>query len=148
MSMINIDDLHKEKNIKIEQRKEIYETILKKCHNKIISVSKVSNNLSCCFYEVPSYVYGLPLYDKQSCIMYLVNALVNNGFDVKYTHPNLLYVSWLGKTNNDNKTKAITYEKPKEKNYKEISDYKPKNNLIYNNNSIDNLTKKTSYLFK
>jgi hypothetical protein len=30
--------------------------------------------------------------------MFLVSALTQNGFDVRYTHPNLLFVSWIDKT--------------------------------------------------
>ena len=51
-----------------------------------------------CFYNVPKYIFGIPLYDIKSCVMFLVTALVKNGFDVKYTHPNLLYISWQNKT--------------------------------------------------
>ena len=52
-----------------------------------------------CFFQVPSYIYGIPLYDFKQCILYLVTALNKNGFEIKYTHPNLLYISWYGKTN-------------------------------------------------
>lgn len=144
MSMINIDELNKEREFRIEQKKNTYEAILKKCHNKIIMVSKSHNNLACCFFQVPKYIYGLPLYDSHACIMYLVTALVNNGFDVKYTHPNLLYISWLGKSNPKKSEKKQIENKP----YKPINEYRPTNNLIYNNNSLDLFKKKTDSLFK
>ena len=48
-----------------------------------------------CFYIIPNYVYGTPLYDVNACIVYMVQYLMKNGFYVAYTHPNLLYISWL-----------------------------------------------------
>jgi hypothetical protein len=60
--------------------------------------------------------------------MFLVTALVKNGFDVKYTHPNLLYISWQNKTNKN----ALMLEAPKtESNYSS-------NNLNNNNNNSNN----------
>lgn len=96
--MIDIDELNSEEVVKTQKKFEVYQKILEKCHYKIKTTSKTPNNLKCCFYNVPKYVFGIPLYDIKSCIMYLVTALVKNGFDVKYTHPNLLFISWQNKT--------------------------------------------------
>jgi len=139
--MINIDELNKERNDRMELKKNTYETILKQCHNRIKIVAKAHNNLACCFFIVPKYIYGLPIYDSYSCITYLVNALINNGFDVKYTHPNLLYISWLNKSNPKLAKKKEIY-----KDHREIAEYRPSNNLIYNNNSLNLFTKKTNNL--
>ena len=142
--MINIDELNRIREEKIERKKNTYETILKKCHNRIKIVANSHNNLGCCFFQVPKYIYGLPLYDSYSCIMYLVTSLLNNGFDVQYTHPNLLYISWVGKSN----PKTIEHSSKPKKDYREINDYKPTNSLIYNNNSLNSLMRKSNSLFK
>jgi hypothetical protein len=39
-------------------------------------------------------MFGVPRYDVQTCIQYVMDKLHNNGFAVKYTHPNLLFISW------------------------------------------------------
>lgn len=137
---INIDELNKEREQKIMARKKTFDDILKKCHNKIKLVSKSYNNMGCCFFNVPKYIYGLPLYDQYSCISYLVDSLLSNGFDVKYTHPNLLYISWLGKSN--------PKEKPSlgSKDYKSIDEFKPSNNLIYNNDQFNLFKNRTKLL--
>lgn len=96
---VNIDELHRQQKEKLERRYATYEKILTLCHNRIKQVAKNPDNMGFCFYNIPPYVYGVPLYDTKSCIMYVVKSLVSNGFDVKYTHPNLLWISWLGKTN-------------------------------------------------
>lgn len=97
-----------------------------------------------CFFKVPRYIYGLPLFDQYSCISYLVNSLSTNGFDVKYTHPNLLFISWLGKTNPKNEVKKENSYVKKE--YKSIDEFKPSNMLIYNNNQLNLFKNKSKFL--
>ena len=43
---------------------------------------------------VPEFIVGQPIYDKGECLGYLVTQLEQNGFFVKYVHPNTLFVSW------------------------------------------------------
>ena len=141
--MINIDDLHKQKKTKIDSKNKIYETLLLKCHNKIKTTASIIENPNHCFYVVPKYIYGIPIYNLNNCIMYVVKALMNNGFDVFYTSPNLLFISWEGKSN----PKNFKVLDKKDKGYKTISDYKPTNNLIYDKNTLDVFKKKTINLF-
>ena len=35
-----------------------------------------------------------PKYNTQECITYVIEKIINNGFQIKYTHPNLLFISW------------------------------------------------------
>jgi len=37
---------------------------------------------------------GVPKYDIAICISYVIEKLQDNGFNVRYTHPNLLLISW------------------------------------------------------
>ena len=37
---------------------------------------------------------GVPKYDVASCIAYVIDQLKQNGFSIKYTHPNLIFISW------------------------------------------------------
>jgi|SaaInlStandDraft_7_1057024.scaffolds.fasta_scaffold113118_1 hypothetical protein len=142
-AMINIDDLHKEKKQISDHKNQIYEDILKKCHHKIKNTVKVRDAPNNCFYMVPSYMYGSPIYNVNKCVLYLVKALIANGFDIKYTNPNLLYISWEGKSNPKNfKTLEI-----REKGYKSIEDYKPAGNFVYDKNTLDVFKKKTINLF-
>jgi hypothetical protein len=43
---------------------------------------------------MPETIIGVPNYDHGSCTAYVIDQLRENGFDVKYTHPNLLLISW------------------------------------------------------
>lgn len=141
MSMINIDELNNNIKKKEKQKNIIYDSILKKCHHKIKKTSEVSSD-GYCFYVIPQYMYGFPLYDFKSCIMYLFKSLTDNGFDVKYTHPNLLFISWIGKTNPKN-YKAI---EQKNKGYRSVTEFKSNENIIHNrslnflNDKLNSLT--------
>jgi hypothetical protein len=37
---------------------------------------------------------GIPKFDHGACVAYVMDKLRDNGFIVRYTHPNLLFVSW------------------------------------------------------
>jgi hypothetical protein len=45
-------------------------------------------------YVVPPFILGLPKIDLEDCIVYLVYMLRVQGYEVRYTYPNLLYISW------------------------------------------------------
>lgn len=68
--------------------------ILQRTHRKIKYTSRQKFNDHFCFYIVPEFLVGVPTYDIATCISYLVEQLTANGFIVKYTHPNLLFISW------------------------------------------------------
>ena len=37
---------------------------------------------------------GVPKYDVATCISYVIGKVQDNSFNVRYTHPNLLLISW------------------------------------------------------
>lgn len=45
-------------------------------------------------YTVPPFILGLPSIDLEDCIVYIVFQLRTSGFEVRFTYPNLLYISW------------------------------------------------------
>lgn len=138
--MINIDELNNSIKQKENNKNKIYDEVLKKCHYKIKLTAK--NSQSFCFYIIPEYIYGFPLYNFKACIIYIFKTLSYNGFEVKYTHPNLLYISWKDKSNPKDYKKI----EQKKNGYRSIDDYKPTGNIIYNNKSIDYLNNKLSVL--
>jgi hypothetical protein len=148
--MININELHREQTKKDERRLEIYENILDKVHQKIKLTSKTSED-KFCFYSVPTYVYGLPLFDTNNCIIFLTKKLSDNGFDIRYTHPNLLLISWYEKPvkkslpslSGSNKLEEL---RAKALEYRPTTDYKPTNNFIYDSNSLNTLQEKANKL--
>lgn len=140
MSMININELHKINDDRNKYRITVYDKVLNKCHERIKFVSKTPKGSNFCFYVVPNILYGIPIYDVNACIVYIVGALIKNGFYVAYTHPNLLYISWFKRQN------SIEYKKKEEKKkptmeYKKVDSFKPKNNFLYDVKTLDFLKK-------
>lgn len=92
---LDLDQLY-DKRRQIEQlRLGIYKKILNRVHLKIKHVAKQRNGDHYLFYVVPEFVFGIPKYNVSTCISYIIEQLTDNGFDVKYTHPNLLFISWM-----------------------------------------------------
>ena len=140
MSMINITELHKINEERQKFRISVYDKVLTKCHERIKFVSKTPQGSNFCFYVVPNIVYGIPIYNVNACVVYIVSALIKNGFYVAYTHPNLLYISWYNKQNTREYKKKKEEKKP-EVEYKKVENFKPKNNFIYDVSSLDFLKK-------
>ena len=94
---INIMDIQKKQHEKDLKRLEIYNKILQKCYYKINSTS--DNEYEHCFFRVPEYVMGSPIYNLTKCVIFLLQKLRENGFKCKYCHPFMLYISWSHKNN-------------------------------------------------
>ena len=174
---LNLDDLYKQKKITQEHKIKIYQRVLARVHSKIKATSRMRNSDKFTFFLLPEFILGVPRYDMAECTSYVMEKLIDNGFIIKYTHPNLLFISWqhhipsyqraqikkktgvtvdaygrvvnkknkkedkgdinslLLKNGSSSEKKGIL-KKGKDKNYKDISTYKPTGNLIYNNKII------------
>jgi hypothetical protein len=92
---LNIDDLYTKKHQQDLNKLALFNKILNRVHVKIKSVSRHKTNEQICWFLVPEVIIGVPRYDQGSCIAYLIDKLKTNGFNVRYTHPNMLWISWL-----------------------------------------------------
>jgi len=91
---ISLDELYDRKREVEVSRMNIYRRILNRVHAKIKMASRQKNNDQFTFFVVPEFLFGVPKYDVSTCISYIIDKLEENGFLVKYTHPNLLFISW------------------------------------------------------
>ena len=91
---INLDDLYKETKYRQEKRTEVYIKVLNRVHKKIKACSRQKHNNCFCCFVVPEFILGFPRYDIATCTAFLIDKLRDNGFNIKYTHPNLLFISW------------------------------------------------------
>jgi len=177
---LNLDDLHKQKKVTQEHKIKIYQRVLARVHSRIKATSRMRNSERFTFFLLPEFILGVPRYDMAECTSYVMEKLIDNGFVIKYTHPNLLFISWQhyvpnyqraqikkktgisvdeygrpvskknkkkeddGNINNlllkgsADQKKGIL-KKGSDKNYKDISTYKPTGNLIYNTKLIQRI---------
>ena len=91
---INMDELYEQRKKTEEVKIQVYNRILNRVHKKIKTTSRNRNSEKFCFFLIPEFVLGIPKYDIGICTSYIIDKLIDNGFMVKYTHPNLLFISW------------------------------------------------------
>jgi hypothetical protein len=91
---LNIDELYVKKQQQDLNIVTNYNKILVRIHNKIKYVSRNLVNENCCWYIMPEVIIGIPMYDYRDCTAYVIEKLRENKFVVRYTHPNLLFISW------------------------------------------------------
>ena len=91
---LNMDELYAKKQQQDLNVINNYNKILTRIHNKIKYISKQLINDQCCWYVMPEMMIGIPKYNHKDCTAYIIQKLRDNGFVVRYTHPNLLFISW------------------------------------------------------
>jgi hypothetical protein len=91
---LNLDDLYEKKRKYDLNKLSIYNKLLTKIHNKIKITSRQKIDEQFCWFLVPEVMIGVPKYDQGACIAYLMDKLSENGFNVKYTHPNVIFICW------------------------------------------------------
>ena len=97
-----------------------------------------------CFYQIPEFIIGTPIYDINEMRKYVINSLKTNGFKIMYVEPNWLFISWIRESNKKLVNKEFKKEiKEKEKNkYKSIDGFKPTGSLIYDESTMLGLSNK------
>ena len=91
---ISLDALYDRKREVDNLRLDTYNNILKRIHNKIMYTSRQRYNEQYLFFVIPEFVIGVPRYNVTHCTQYIIEKLEKNDFIVKYTHPNMLFISW------------------------------------------------------
>tara|TARA_Y100001936_G_scaffold162836_1_gene158977 strand:+ start:151 stop:576 length:426 start_codon:yes stop_codon:yes gene_type:complete len=141
MTSLNIDDLYETIDEKNNKRLEKFDGILKKIHTRIRYYSKLERTF--CFFQIPEFIIGVPLYNVSDLRNYIINSLKRNGFHIVYIDPNWLYISWSKEDRGKPVKKAV---KKKDKNYKLIDEYKPSGQFV-NDNELSSIKMKTKQLF-
>lgn len=143
MSSLDIKDLYSTINEKTIKRLEIYDGVLVKCHKRIKYNSSLERTY--CFFQIPEFIIGTPLYKVTEMRTYIINSLKNNGFKIMYIEPNWLFISWelpgISKLANTGLKKEVKIKENRNK-YKSVDNYKPTGSLIYDERTMLDLSDK------
>jgi hypothetical protein len=92
---LNIDELYEKKKQQDLNKLSLFNKLLNRIHVKIKTVSRQKVDEQFCWFLVPETIIGVPRYDQGACIAYLIDKLTVNGFNIRYVHPNTLFISWM-----------------------------------------------------
>jgi hypothetical protein len=106
MNYLNINDIKTIQEEKNKNKTVAFEHILSQCFTRIKKQASMFPTNTFCFYDVPEFILGYPLYKMEDCIKYLMAHIENNGFNVKYIFPRVLIISW-------SPLPSIEYQPPK-----------------------------------
>jgi hypothetical protein len=91
---LNLDELYERSRETSQTKVNTYQKILARIHSRIKAISRQRNNNKFCMFVIPEFILGIPRYDIGECTNFVIEKLTDNGFQIKYTHPNLLFISW------------------------------------------------------
>jgi len=91
---INIDELYEKKRQLDLSKLELFKKILNRIHVRIKTTARQNIEEKFCWFVVPEVIIGIPKYDQAACIAYIMDTLQTNGFQVRYFHPNTIFISW------------------------------------------------------
>ena len=167
---ISIDNLFDRNHKRDLQQLSVFNKILNRAHTRITTTSARKRDKFTLF-VVPEYIFGEPLFSTADCIAYVISKLSENGFEVKYLHPNTLFISWeayvpayvraefkkkTGRAVDERGVVQAPEADPeaaedapgvpgagrKDRKYAPISQYHPTGNLVYSQEVFDRLEKK------
>ena len=137
MSSLNINNLYEtmyERNLK---RYEKFDGILQKIHNRI--KYNAGKEKTYCFFQIPEFIIGTPLYNINDLKLYLIESLKKDGFQLMYIKPNWLFIAWELHAKKTPRKKKMK----KKEDYKLIDEYKPSGNFAsYNEYDLTSMRKK------
>ena len=93
--LLRVSELYKRRQAKDAARLRAYNQILDTVHHRIRVQGNLPNSPCSLLYTIPPFVLGLPKIDLEDCVVYLVFQLRQSGFEVRYSYPNLLAISWM-----------------------------------------------------
>lgn len=91
---LNPADLYNKRRSKDAARLRAYNKILEQIYHRIRTISKLQHSPCSLLYTIPPFILGLPRIDMEDCVVYLIHQLRHANYEVRYTPPNMVYISW------------------------------------------------------
>jgi len=169
---LNIDELYEKKRQVDLNKLELFKKILNRIHVRIKTTAKQNIHEKFCWFVVPEVIIGVPKYDQAGCIAYLMDTLQTNGFQVRYFHPNTIFISWdhwvpsyvrneikkktgivvneygekieetVNEDDEEDKSNSVMQQIKNSKKYTPINSYKPSGKLVYSEDLLNRIEKK------
>ena len=168
---LNLDDLYERSKQKALAIADLYGRVLRRIHTRIKMTARQSSDQHI-WYVVPEVVMGAPQYKVGDCTAYIINKLRDDNLAVRYTHPNLLLISWahwvpahvrtevkkqtgiamdgqgnrIIKTDKAEDPNAALFGGPKAKakpNTKDIKSYQPSGRFVYDTGLLERIADKS-----
>ena len=134
MLSLNINKLRSEVEDREKKKIKVFENILEMCYKKIIDINKQNDNYSCTF-VVPNFVFGLPLYNIGDCVKFVMDKLIEKGFEIYFALPTTIHISWRPEGSNR------SYINNPINNYITNTPYNNNNQLMIKYNGLNNKNK-------
>ena len=99
--MVKADKLIKEQEERDERKKITFNKIFLKIEKKII-LRSAANDYHC-WYSIPEFIIGLPMYSLKECKEYIENKLKKNKFKTEFFEPNIILVTWFSEEKSKDK---------------------------------------------
>tara|TARA_B100001123_G_scaffold445723_1_gene598067 strand:+ start:2433 stop:2816 length:384 start_codon:yes stop_codon:yes gene_type:complete len=87
--MRDIQNIYDKKQTK---KQEYYNQIMVKIINLMKKSAEEGKNM--CIYVIPNLIFGMPIYNLDECMLYIISNLKQNGFECTYALPNIILVFW------------------------------------------------------
>ena len=90
---INISKLRNDVQHRESRKYKTFEKVLDLCYQKILSTNKTSTDC-CCTFICPHVIFGLPLFNIIECINFIMEKLLDKGFEVHLILQTHIVISW------------------------------------------------------
>jgi len=92
MDKVDINKLKQIYKSKADLKYKAFDHILKMCHTKINTVGL--NGINNCPFVIPKLVWGYSVYNLTECCNYIIDKLKEEGFNVEFYYPNVIFIEW------------------------------------------------------
>jgi hypothetical protein len=93
--MLRARDVWDEQEMRKEKRMSAMRPVLGQIHQKVRQQAIHDANAPYIVFEVPSYIWGYPIYQQSEARDYLMAQLTESGFQVWVVNENYLLISWM-----------------------------------------------------
>ncbi len=114
VSMLKAREVWDEQEARREQRMAAMRPVLAQLYAKVRKHAIHSPNAPYVVFEIPSYVFGYPIYQMSEAREYLLKTLTASGYMVWAVDEKYLFVSWMKTTG----TRNTAYRPPITTNYR------------------------------